>query len=198
MNKKSFLYSAAFIGLAAAGGIPQAQAQKGIALQPATQWAVNKVETAGGGGYCAVAQRFRPSTILTFARNNADEASFALDFQSAKFRQAEAMEVILDPGAGQQRGFEVYPVSNQAFVIRLGQDGAFFNALDKTGYLRVEFGGNSYNFDLSDVGVGQAKLASCLNGAPAQVDDGEDFGGQTASASGSSSFLKLSAASSLP
>jgi hypothetical protein len=182
MNKRSFLYSAAFIGLAAAGGaaIPQAQAQKGVTLQPSTQWAVNKVATeSGGAGYCAVARRFRPNTIMTFARNASDEASFAIDFQSAKFRQAEAMEVVLDPGAGQQRAFEVYPVSNQAFVIRLGQDGEFFSALDKTGYLRVEFDGNSYNFDLADIDVGQTKLATCLNDGGAERDS--DFSPRSAS-----------------
>ncbi len=177
MSKRSFLYSAAFIGLMAASGavVPQAQAQKGIALQPATQWAVNKIEASDGqNGYCAMARRFRPNTILTFARNSAEEASFALDFQTPKFRQGDAMEVLLDPGAGQQRAFEVYPVSNQAFVIRLGADGAFFSALEKTGYLRVEFGEKSYNFDLADIDVGQMRLASCVADAimPAAGDEG--------------------------
>ncbi|MGB4106249.1 MAG: hypothetical protein WBK55_00455 [Alphaproteobacteria bacterium] len=165
MSKRSFLYSAAFIGLVAAGGaaIQPAQAQKGIALQPSTQWAVNKVDTSSdGNGYCAVARRFRPNTILTFARNANDETSFALDFQTPRFRQAEAMEVMIDPGAGQERAFEVYPVSNQAFVIRLGQDEAFFNAIEKTGFLRVAFGDKAYHFDLSDIDTGQEKLASCV------------------------------------
>ncbi len=166
MSKRSFLYSAAFIGLVAAGGtaaIQPAQAQKGVALQPSTQWAVNKVDTGSdGNGYCAVARRFRPNTILTFARNASDETSFALDFQTPRFRQAEPMEVMIDPGAGQQRAFEVYPVSNQAFVIRLGQDEAFFNALEKTGFLRVAFGDKAYHFDLSDIDTGQEKLATCV------------------------------------
>lgn len=166
MTKRSLMYSAAFIGLIATANAlapQQAQAQKGVALQPSTQWAVSKVEASDGGNpYCAMARRFRPNTVLTFARNQGNEASFALDFQSPKFRQAEAMQVMLDPGAGQQRAFEVYPVSNQAFVIRLGSDEAFFGALEKTGFLRVEFGGKAYNFDLADIDVGHTKLASCI------------------------------------
>lgn len=165
MSKRSFLYSAAIIGLVGASGVAihPALAQKGVALQPSTQWAVNKVETSSdGNGYCAVARRFRPNTILTFARNASNEASFALDFQQPRFRQAQGMEVMVDPGAGQQRAFEVYPVSNQAFVIRLGQDDAFFEALQETGFLRVAFGDKSYHFDLSDIDTGQAKLATCI------------------------------------
>lgn len=176
MSKRSFLYSAAIIGLVGASGvaIQPALAQKGVALQPSTQWAVNKVETSSdGNGYCAVARRFRPNTILTFARNSGNEASFALDFQQPRFRQAQGMEVMLDPGAGQQRAFEVFPVSNQAFVIRLGQDDEFFEALGKTGFLRVAFGDKAYHFDLSDIDTGQAKLATCVASTlgPAAADD---------------------------
>jgi flavodoxin len=176
MSKRSFLYSAAIIGLVGASGvaIQPALAQKGVALQPSTQWAVNKVETSSdGNGYCAVARRYRPNTILTFARNASNEASFALDFQQPRFRQAQGMEVMLDPGAGQQRAFEVFPVSNQAFVIRLGQDEEFFDALGKTGFLRVAFGDKAYHFDLSDIDTGQAKLATCVASTegPAVADD---------------------------
>jgi flavodoxin len=176
MSKRSFLYSAAIIGLVGASGvaIQPALAQKGVALQPSTQWAVNKVETSSdGNGYCAVARRYRPNTILTFARNASNEASFALDFQQPRFRQAQGMEVMLDPGAGQQRAFEVFPVSNQAFVIRLGQDEEFFDALGKTGFLRVAFGDKAYHFDLSDIDTGQAKLATCVASTegPAAADD---------------------------
>ncbi|MBP7721910.1 MAG: hypothetical protein KA155_05175 [Alphaproteobacteria bacterium] len=176
MSKRSFLYSAAIIGLVGASGvaIQPALAQKGVALQPSTQWAVNKVETSSdGNGYCAVARRFRPNTILTFARNASNEASFALDFQQPRFRQAQGMEVMLDPGAGQQRAFEVFPVSNQAFVIRLGQDEEFFEALGQTGFLRVAFGDKAYHFDLSDIDTGQAKLATCVASTegPAVAED---------------------------
>ena len=176
MSKRSFLYSAAIIGLVGASGvaIQPALAQKGVALQPSTQWAINKVETSSdGNGYCAVARRFRPNTILTFARNASNEASFALDFQQPRFRQAQGMEVMLDPGAGQQRAFEVFPVSNQAFVIRLGQDEEFFEALGQTGFLRVAFGDKAYHFDLSDIDTGQAKLATCVASTegPAVAED---------------------------
>ncbi len=141
-----------------------AYAQKGAFLAPTTQWSVNKVDAAQGKGdpYCSVARRFQRSLILTFARNERLESSIAIDFQSPVLNSARLMQVVLDPGAGQQRKYEIFPVSNSAFVVRLGHDEAFFGALEKTGYLRIEAGGQTYNFNLADIDLGQSKLQSCL------------------------------------
>ena len=38
----------------------------------------------------------------------------------------------------------------------------FFSALEKTGFLRIEIAGKSYNFNLSDIDSGSFRLASCL------------------------------------
>jgi hypothetical protein len=142
-----------------------AQAQKAALLAPLTPWALTKVGSTedGQGGYCAMARRFGQNTILTFARNDGDEASVALDFQAPRLTTGENIKIVLDPGAGEQRSYYISPISNQAFVVRLGKDEKFFMALETTGYLRIEAAGKSYNFNLADIDVGQTKLVSCLD-----------------------------------
>lgn len=143
-----------------------AMAQKAAVLSPVTPWAVTKVDGSAdeGGGYCAMARRFKQNTILTLARNESGESSVALDFQRSKLATGENMKVVLDPGAGEQRSFYIDPVSEQAFVVRLGQDHKFFDALAETGFLRIEAAGNNYTFNLADIDSGQAKISSCLEG----------------------------------
>ncbi len=175
MRLRPYLSSVALIALVTASAAlsPQAMAQKGTSLTPSTQWAVSRVPGGEqGGAYCAVAQRFRPNTILTIARNDGGEASFALDFQASRFTPDMPMQVILDPGAGQQRAFDVTPLSSQAFVVRLGEDRPFFDAIDHTGHLRVEFGEESYNFDLSEIETGQTKLDNCVSSLASLAETG--------------------------
>lgn len=187
--RSSFSSKALFTLMSTVAFVTPAMAQKGLTLAPTTHWAVNKTAAAGTqAGYCAIARRFRPNTILTLAKNPNGETSFAIDFQGPKFKQSEAMQVNLDPGAGQQRAFEVYPISNQAFVIRLGQDNPFFTALDKTGYLRIEFGGQSYNFDLSDIDDGHTKLETCVASMISPAAGDEEPVTQQAAASSDSSY----------
>ncbi|NCT41168.1 MAG: hypothetical protein GW778_05865 [Alphaproteobacteria bacterium] len=160
------LTSAASVGLFfTASHVPEAFAQKGVFLSPSSQWAVTKVAgspSSGEAGYCAVAKRYEGNAILTIARNQGTETSFALDLQKPIFNTANLMKVTLDPGAGEQRDYSISPASQQAFVIRLGRDEAFFSAIDRTGMLRVEAAGKSYVFNISDIADGQTKLNSCL------------------------------------
>ncbi len=168
MRIKTYLLTSAIgLGLAfsSANLIEPAYAQKGAYLNAQTQWAVTKVQGNGSDAskYCAVARRFEQGTILTIAQNPGDETSFALDFQKYKFDPTRALNVTLDPGAGEQRVYDVKPLSAKAFVVKLGRDDAFFHALQKTGLLRVEAANQSYVFNISDVDAGQFKLSSCLN-----------------------------------
>ncbi len=138
------------------------RAQMATFLQPdAAGWAVSKMG-AGENAYCALARRFEQNTVMTFARNANDEGSFAIDFQKPVFQTGQTVELVLDPGAGQQRAYTVKPVSAQAFVARMGRDASFFSSLEKTGVLRVEMNGKSYHFNVSDVQAGQTKLDSCV------------------------------------
>lgn len=165
MRIRTLLSSSALMLTLVASGAPlnQAHAQKGTHLAPSTQWAVSKVAgNSAADSYCALAKRFKESTVLTVAKNQSSETSFALDFQRPQFNTAQSFNVVLDPGAGQQRAFEVRPVSEKAFVIRMGQDEPFFEALARTGYLRAEMGDKVYSFDLADIDAGQFKLDSCI------------------------------------
>lgn len=146
--------------------VSDAAAQKAAVYNPSTDWSVTRIG-AGDNAYCALARRFQKNTILTLARNNFDETSFALDFQRPKFDVGQTMSVTLDPGAGQQRSFNIMPSSNNALVVRLGRDDVFFKALQKTGFLRAEIGRQSYLFNLADIDAGQARLNVCVNDVPA-------------------------------
>jgi hypothetical protein len=139
-----------------------ALAQKGAVLAPVTGWAITKVADDAANPYCALARRFRQNTILTLAQNLQGETSLALDFQAPRLDPAQSMTIVLDPGAGQQRSFHVAPVSAKAFVVRLGQDVRFFDALQTTGSLRIDVAGEAYNFNLSDIDTGNNRLGSCV------------------------------------
>ena len=158
------LLSAASVGLFVTAN--EAYAQKGVFLKPSSPWAVTKIAgnpSAGQAGYCAVAKKYGSDAILTIARNHGDETSLALDLQKPLFGSSQALNVTLDPGAGEQRDYSVTPASDQAFVVRLGRDDSFFNAIDRTGLLRVEVADQSYVFNIADIGAGQQELRSCLS-----------------------------------
>lgn len=181
MRSTSLFTSAAVLTTLLATGAyyNAAWAQKGTALAPITKWAITKVDgaEAQGGAYCALARRFRQNTILTVARNQDSETSVALDFQTNKLSTAENIKIVLDPGAGEQRSYYITPISDQAFVVRLGRDNKFFDALKTTGFLRVDAGGDSYTFNLEDIDAGSSQLDSCLVsiGGSASAPRGEDM-----------------------
>ena len=175
MRLRSFVSSAAVIGtlLASSALVSDAMAQKGQMMRPSTAWAVAKVDNSAAP-YCTMARQFNRNTVLTFAQNEDSETSLALDFQRPAFQAGSQVSVILDPGAGQQRAYQTTPVSNKAFVVRLGRDDSFFNALSRTGLLRVEVGNQSFHFNVSDIDKGQSNLDSCVANMimPAAGDEG--------------------------
>ncbi len=163
MRIRSLVSSAAIVGslLASSALVSQALAQKGTVMSPSTSWAVSKVDDQANP-YCALAKRFNQNTVLTVARNSTSETSFALDFQQPVFNSGQDVSIMLDPGAGQQRAYSIKPVSNKAFVVRLGRDASFFKAMERTGVLRVEIGQESYHFNVSDIDAGQSQLDACV------------------------------------
>ncbi len=149
--------------LATGASFAPAQAAQNAMLQPVTKWAITKVDASGKqAGYCALARRFKQNTILTMARNPAGETSLALDFQAPKLKTGENTKITLDPGAGEQRSYYISPITAQAFVVRLGRDDKFIDALQTTGFLRVEADGQSYNFNLADIDTGNSNLEGCI------------------------------------
>ncbi|MAF97500.1 MAG: hypothetical protein CMH26_02575 [Micavibrio sp.] len=131
-------------------------------VRPVTSWAVSKM-VGVSGEYCTIARRYQYGTIVTLAQNMNSESTLAIDFQRPILKNGTLLEVILDPGAGVQRRFNVQPISNQAFVARVGNDAAFFNALKKTGLLRVEVGNQSHHFNMTDIDNGRYELNSCIS-----------------------------------
>lgn len=144
-------------------------AQANAVLSPVTGWAVTNVsgDSSGNGAYCAMARRFSDNLIMTIAKNGQSEMSFALDFPKGDFDSQKSISIVLDPGAGQQRSYDVRPASKKAFVVRLGHDQPFMDALQMTGYLRADVNGESFSFGLSDIDKGNAKLDACLSGVTA-------------------------------
>jgi DNA repair exonuclease SbcCD ATPase subunit len=157
---------------------PNAMAQKGQMLSPVTGWAVTQVNgTTPADSYCALARKFEQNSILTIARNQRQEASLAFDFQANVFETGGGLlNVVLDPGAGQQRVFDVEAASAKAVVVRLGEDSRFFAALAKTGFLRAEINKQPYYFNLADIDVGQYQLESCIAAVTAPAAGDEDSG----------------------
>lgn len=162
MRNQSFLFltSGLLLGTTALTGA--AFAQKGINLAPKTQWSVSKVNGGTPQAYCAIARRFEKNLIMTVARNKKNENSIALDFQNGNFDTGKQYNVFLDPGAGQQRQFSIRPTSPKAFVFKIGSDRPFLNALDRTGFMRVEIGDEVFNLNLSDIEKGQSELDGCI------------------------------------
>lgn len=159
---RSFLALSVFILSVVSAG--DSFAQKASLMVPQTSWAVNKVPNANDidQAYCAIAKRYDRETIFTLAKNTKDETSIAIDFQSSLFDEQESMGVVFDPGASQERSFQVLPVNEKAIVVRLGQDESFFTALRKTGFLRVEAGEQSYHFNIADIDQGENILNECV------------------------------------
>ncbi len=160
--RQFFLVSVASVGLAV-GAVSDSDAY--ALLKPVSSWALTKFEdgsSADQSGYCAVAKKFEENTILTMARNQSGDTSFALDLQKKLFNIDQVIPLKLDPGGGEQRNYYVSPASAQAFVVRLGRDDSFFNAVDRTGVLRVEVAKDTYVFNVEDIDVGQSKLNACL------------------------------------
>lgn len=164
MTIRYFLLSgaAAFSIVTGAAVFSPAMAQKGALLGPVSDWAVSKAN-GQNGDYCTLARRFKQNVILTIAQNQGAGSTLAIDFQRSLLQPQQPTRLVLDPGAGQQRSYNVTPISTRALVTKIGNEDSFFSALQKTGFLRVEVGERSYSFNLSDIDTGRGKLDSCLS-----------------------------------
>ncbi|MBX2834655.1 MAG: hypothetical protein KTR28_06760 [Micavibrio sp.] len=124
--------------------------------------------TGAGGDYCALSRKFQYKTILTIAKNSMGESTLAIDFQRPILKSSETLKITLDPGHGVLRKFDVEAISNQAVVVKLGADQAFFNAIEATEFLRVSTGGQTYSFNINDYDGGRIKMVGCVDALPTQ------------------------------
>ena len=175
MRIKSLALATTLSLLSTSALVGTVHAQKGVTLQPQSNWAVKRVNAGSSDSYCALARRFKQDMILTLAKNDKHEISFAIDFSQGRFVTSQRYEITLDPGAGEQRKFKVSPAgSGKAFVLRVGSDQKFMSALLRTGYLRVVVDNESYNFNLADIDQGQEKLNACLYSGMTPAAGGDD------------------------
>lgn len=133
-------------------------------LNPQGNWAVTKVEAKqpGSAPYCALARRFGNGSIITFARNSANETSVAVDFPPGSFKPSQNYTIVLDPGSNESRSYKTQPVSERGIVIRMGRDDKFYNALEQNGKLGIAVEDKSYSFTMSDMKSGTQDLSACL------------------------------------
>ena len=145
------------------GGFFAAQAHAET-IRPQGNWAVSKVAAKQPGAmpYCALARRFGNGSVLTFARNGADETSLAVDLPKSALTPTKNYTITFDPGEGESRSYDAQPVSERGIVIRMGRDERFYDALEKTGQLAINVSGESYVFSMPDVKNGTQDLAACL------------------------------------
>lgn len=130
----------------------------------ASPWQVADVrgDDSGGHEYCVLSRAYSSDVAITIAENRAGESSIALHFLKGQVNVGGADRTILDPGAGQQREFSSIPLDDSSVMVKIGRDNAFFDALRKTGFMRVGLNGQSYNFDISDFEQGQSQLKACI------------------------------------
>ncbi len=135
--------------------------QEVAALNPTSGWNL-KSDADKTSGYCALSRSFDDDVVLTLGRNQAEEYSLAIDFQRAKLDEDKAYPITLQPAPGQIRAYEMMPASARAIVVRLGYDDSFFKALEKSNLLKAEINKVKYNFQINDMGKGNAQLDTCL------------------------------------
>ncbi|MEM8833382.1 MAG: hypothetical protein AAGB32_02460 [Pseudomonadota bacterium] len=136
------------------------RSQEVAALNPTSGWDLNM--PGGENAYCALSRSFDQDIVLSLGRNQAEEYSLAIDFQTAKLDPEKAYSITLQPGPGQIRAYEMLPASARAMVVRLGYDDTFFKALEKSGALKAEINKVQYNFKMSDMVAAQDQLSTCM------------------------------------
>ncbi len=134
------------------------------ALLPTGDWSFSE-ETQGDktvGPYCMMAQKYKQDLFLVFAENLRGERSVAFDFQKNKFDPSRTYSVLMNSGPDEQRSYEVKPISDHVFVVRFGKDNDFFDAMNRSGELSVEFAGNRYDFTLKNTKQGWQQVGACI------------------------------------
>lgn len=175
MRVRSILLSTALV--LSTAGVSHAIAAA-TTLKPQGKWAVTKVaaKSASSAPYCALARRYGNGSVVTFARNENNETSVAVDFPPKSFKPSQNYTVVLDPGAGETRSYKTQPISERGIVIRMGKDEKFYSALEKTGKLGIAVDDLSYTYSMSDLKSGTQDLAACLGTAvePAAGDSASE------------------------
>lgn len=152
------------LAFTALAGVQQASAGVFYDLSPNSDWAVSKIrpKSSSSKPYCALARRFTNDVVLTFARNQSNQTSIAIDFQKTRLDRDQFYTVRLHAGKGETREFNLQPVSDAAMVVKVGNDRAFMDALKRSGTMMANIEGYQYSFNISDFSAGESRMGSCL------------------------------------
>ncbi len=165
MRTRSLLLSTALFGgiLVAALTMHSGPVRAADVLRPQGTWTVSKVDARQPGAipYCALTRRFTNGSVLTFARNPRQEGSLAIDTPDAGFKSGGEVSVALSAGS-ESRNFKATPVSERSVIVRMGEDGKFHQALEKSGELRVSIAGKTMAYALPDMVTGAQDLSACI------------------------------------
>lgn len=146
----------------------KAQAADVQNLRPVTPWSVSKLETSKTSldTYCALSRRYDGDVILTFAENGTGKSSLAVDFQKPVFPKRQNYNISIQPERGTQKSQSVKPVSEKAFVLKLGDDGTFLESLSNSRVMTVALTDKeidkNYGFDIADYKNGRMQLTACI------------------------------------
>lgn len=164
MRKSPLMLSLLTCGMFAGFSAYVPSAQASTTYSDGAPWSVQAVrdDEVYDKSYCVAGRQYKDGTILSFAKNKKAETSVAVDFLKPRFESGTFLQVTLDPGANQLRSYDLKPASDQAVIIRLGEDHTFMDALRRTGFLRAEMKGENFNFALSDIKAVQNNLQTCL------------------------------------
>lgn len=150
-----------------------AYAQKGIVYTTSSvDWVVQKVGQDSGAAkpYCVMTTQFQRGATMSMAQNLDQEISLGLEFGSFNLAElGNRFDVVLDPGAGVQVLREGVISRGSTLVVRLGSEERFFQALRKTGYLRVEIANRNFGFNLSNIDAAKLRLDNCVYSIPRSV-----------------------------
>ena len=170
---KSSVFSLATVSAFSLIGVSiQANAQEAakaaMSLQPAGAWSVTRVGEEGdsANAYCALSVEY-PNAFLTIAQNKSNEISVAVEDQGLSLKAGEVYDLWLKVGGQYATTMDITPASEKGFILKLGQDGAFLNALRRQEALRLNAPEWSVNLALNDFSLGLNELDVCLDGAEA-------------------------------
>lgn len=129
-----------------------------------TDWIVSgfgQGETSGES-FCAMAKGYSNDTILTFARNAGGDASVAVESEGLSLNADDVYAVTLQAGRSYLSSFDVKPVSQRAFVLKLGGDEALFRALKENKRLKLTVASEEFELPLGSFDGGYGELETCL------------------------------------
>ena len=148
-----------------------AQASEPIYMQGASAWSITYVgaSQAGGDSYCALSRSYQAGDQITFAQNDFGHKSIAISLSAERDALLDVDSVALSSGFDLPVTFDITPLNDRAFVLKLPDQAQILDAAEESGLLAVTAGDVQYDFDLSKFSQGLSQLGACLGQNVANV-----------------------------